>query len=101
MFARGLEQPYISQLSLGYQRQVGGAWSVAVDGVWVESRNLPRSWDLNAPDYTLQPGDTVHRSPEWGDPRRPVDPAVGGGGAGRDGSVKVVFNRHRMHVFDR
>lgn len=78
MFARGLEQPYSSQLSLGYQRQMGKVWSVSVDGVWMESRNLPRSWDLNALDYTLQPGDTVNRSPEFGDAHRPVDPAISG-----------------------
>jgi len=76
MFARGLEQPYSSQLSLGYQRQIGQVWSVSMDGVWVETRNLPRSWDLNAVQYELQPGDTVNRSPEFGDPNRPVDPAT-------------------------
>ncbi|MFO8172663.1 MAG: TonB-dependent receptor [Longimicrobiales bacterium] len=78
MFARGLEQPYSSQLSLGYQRQVGEVWSVSLDGVWMESRNLPRSWDLNALDYALQPGDTVNRSPGFGDAHRPVDPAASG-----------------------
>ena len=78
MFARGLEQPYSSQLSLGYQREMGQAWSFSVDGVWVETRNLPRSWDLNAVRYLLQPGDTVNRSPEFGDSFRPVDPASSG-----------------------
>lgn len=78
MFARGLEQPYSSQTVLGVQRQVGTAWSVSLDGVWMESYNLPRSWDLNALDYTLQPGDTVNRSPEFGDALRPQDPAETG-----------------------
>lgn len=78
MFARGLEQPMSSQLSLGYQRQMGTTWSVAVDGVWVETRNLPRSWDLNAVAYTLQAIDTLNRSPEFGDVLRPQDPATTG-----------------------
>ena len=78
MFANGLEQPYASQASLGYQRRLGAAWSVSVDGVWVETRNLPRSWDLNPVDRPLQPGDTIDRSPEFGDPFRPVEPVAGG-----------------------
>lgn len=78
MFALGLEQPMSSQLALGYQRQVGSLWSVSVDGVWADTRNLPRSWDLNAVDYTLQPGDTIDRSPDFGDARRPQDPAATG-----------------------
>ncbi|MEX2468037.1 MAG: TonB-dependent receptor, partial [Gemmatimonadota bacterium] len=78
MFANGLEQPYASQTSLGYQRQLGDLWSVSVDGVWVETRNLPRSWDLNAIERRLEPGDTIDRSPEFGDPFRPVEPVAGG-----------------------
>jgi len=78
LFANELEQPYSSQLSLGYQRQFGEAWSVSVDGVWVETRNLPRSFDLNAIQRDLQPGDTVDRSPEFGDSFRPVEPVPGG-----------------------
>ncbi len=77
-FARGLEQPSSSQLALGVQHRLGDDWSVAVDGVWVEGRNLPRSWDLNAVDYSLQPGDTLDRPVSFGDARRPVDPAVSG-----------------------
>jgi len=78
MFARGLEQPYSSQLSLGTQRELSPVWSVSLDGVWVETRNLPRSWDLNAVQYELLAGDTIHRSPEFGDDLRPVDPAESG-----------------------
>ncbi|MDT8340551.1 MAG: TonB-dependent receptor [Longimicrobiales bacterium] len=78
MFARGLEQPMSSQLSLGYQRQVGRVWSVAVDGVWAETWNLPRSFDLNPVERPLQPGDTVNLSPEFGDAFRPQDPSVTG-----------------------
>lgn len=75
MFALGLDQPMSSQLSLGYQHRLGRVWSVSVDGVWVETRNLPRSWDLNPVQYTLQPGDTINRTTEFGDPLRPRDPA--------------------------
>ena len=78
MFANGLEQPYASQSSLGYQHRVGEAWSVSVDGVWVETRNLPRSWDLNATDRPFEPGDTIDRSPEFGDAFRPTPPVAGG-----------------------
>ena len=108
MFARGLEQPYSSQLSLGYQRQLGRAWSVSVDGVWVESRNLPRSWDLNAPAYTLQPGDTLNRSPEFGDAYRPADPANTGyrrltttdsGGKGRYLGLQTTLRRALVDGF--
>lgn len=77
-FARGLEQPMASQFSLGVQREFGGMWSVSVDGVWVERRNLPRSFDLNAVDRPLTPADTVDRPPSFGDVSRPVDPSVSG-----------------------
>jgi hypothetical protein len=78
MFALGLEQPESRQLSLGVQRQLGSRWSLAVDGVWVETRNLPRSWDLNALDRPLTPGDTVNLPAAAGDPFRPVTPVTGG-----------------------
>lgn len=77
-FARGLEQPWSSQTSLGYQRRFGELWSVSVDGVWVETRNLPRSWDMNAITRPLEAGDTVARSPEFGDASRGVEPVPGG-----------------------
>ncbi len=108
MFARGLKQPFSSQLSLGYQRQLGPLWSVSVDGVWVESRNLPRSWDLNALEYLLQPGDTVHRSPEWGDTYRPAPPAASGyrrltttdsGGKGRYLGLQTSLRRALVDGF--
>lgn len=78
MFARGLEQPHASQASFGYQRRFGDLWSASVDGVWVETRNLPRSWDMNAIDRRLEPGDSIDRSPEFGDAFRPVEPVAGG-----------------------
>lgn len=77
-FARGLEQPEAWQLSLGVQREWGSRWALSVEGVWSERRNLPRSWDLNALDYTLTAADTVNRPPSFGDARRPTDPAESG-----------------------
>jgi len=74
LFARGLEQPESWQLSLGVQRQFGERWSLAVEGVWSERRNLPRSWDLNAVGYALTPADSVDRPPSFGDASRPQDP---------------------------
>ncbi len=108
MFARGLKQPVSSQVSLGYQRQVAQLWSLSVDGVWVETRNLPRSWDLNAVQYTLQPGDTLNRSPEFGDPFRPVDPGESGyrrltttdsGGKGRYLGLQTMIRRALVDGF--
>jgi outer membrane receptor protein involved in Fe transport len=77
IFARGLEQPESFQATLGYQRQLGGRWSVAVDGVWVRTRHLPRSWDMNAIERPLTAADTVDRPPSWGDAFRPVAPEAG------------------------
>jgi hypothetical protein len=108
MFARGLEQPFSSQLSLGYQRQLGETWSLSLDGVWVETRNLPRSWDLNPVRYELQPGDTLHRSPEFGDAFRPVDPGLSGfrrltttdsGGRGRYLGLHATLRRALVGAF--
>jgi hypothetical protein len=77
MFALGLKQPESYQFSLGYQLQFGDRWGLSVDGVWVETRQLPRSWDLNAISRELTPADTVHRPAEWGDQFRPVPPQPG------------------------
>ncbi|MGH7510795.1 MAG: TonB-dependent receptor [Gemmatimonadales bacterium] len=77
-FARGLEQPMSYQATLGYQIQVGDDWAFAVDAVFSETRNLPRSFDLNAPSYRLQPGDTsaaAAKTTAFGDALRPVAPA--------------------------
>lgn len=74
-FALGLEQPQSWQFTLGGQRQLGRDWALAVDGVWVETRNLPRSWDLNAITRPLTPADTVDRPVSFGDAFRPEDPA--------------------------
>ncbi|MBW3627954.1 MAG: TonB-dependent receptor [Gemmatimonadetes bacterium] len=76
-FARGLEQPESYQATVGYQRQLGERWSVAVDGVWMRTLHLPRSWDLNALERPLTPADTVDRAPSAGDAFRPVAPQPG------------------------
>lgn len=108
MFARGLEQPMSSQLTLGYQFQVGAAWSVSVDGAWVESRNLPRSWDLNPVQYVLQPGDTINRAPSFGDTLRLENPATTGyrrltttdsGGEGRYLALQTSIRREFVDGF--
>jgi hypothetical protein len=79
-FARGLEQPTSYQVTLGYQIQVGDDWAFSVDGVFSETRHLPRSVDLNAPAYALAPGDTsaaAAKTTAFGDALRPVAPVNG------------------------
>lgn len=102
LFARGLEQPYSRQASLGWQVELGNTWGVSVDGVWVESRNLPRSWDLNPVERDLQSGDTVDRGPGFGDGFRDVQPVAGGfrrltttdsGGQGQYLALQTVLRR--------
>jgi phosphatidylglycerophosphate synthase len=78
LFARGLEQATSSQLVVGVQQGLGATWSVAVDGIWSETRDLPRSWDLNPVQYRLQPGDSVDRTPAFGDTLRPRPPGETG-----------------------
>ncbi|MDQ3138950.1 MAG: TonB-dependent receptor [Gemmatimonadota bacterium] len=75
-FALGLEQPFSRQVTLGYQRQLGDDWAVLVDAVLVDTRNLPRSYDLNAIQRPLTAADTVSRTTDFGDPFRPVAPAT-------------------------
>ncbi len=79
-FARGLQQPLSYQATLGYQVQVGDDWAFSVDGVFSETTNLPRSFDLNAPSYALAPGDTsaaAAKTAAFGDALRPVAPVNG------------------------
>lgn len=78
MFALGLEQPTAWQFTLGWQRLFARRWSLALDGVWVETRNLPRSWDLNPIERLLTPADTIDRAVDFGDAFRPVSPQPGG-----------------------
>ncbi|MEO8089891.1 MAG: TonB-dependent receptor, partial [Gemmatimonadales bacterium] len=80
MFARGLEQPMSYQATLGYQLQISDDWAFSVDGVFSETRHLPRSLDLNSPAYSLTPGDTdaaAAKTTAFGDALRPVAPANG------------------------
>lgn len=76
-FALGLEQPISWQATLGWQRTVGPRWSVALDLVWNETRNLPRSFDLNAITRPITAADSIDRSASFGDAFRPVTPTTG------------------------
>jgi hypothetical protein len=78
LFALGLEQPMGRQLSAGVQRQFGDRLGLALDGVLVDTRNLPRSWDLNASTRGIGPADTVSLPVTAGDAFRPVRPVAGG-----------------------
>lgn len=60
-FALGLEQPTSWQASLGTQLVLGDDWAVALDAVWVETRDLPRSIDLNPISSRLGPADSTDR----------------------------------------
>lgn len=76
-FARGLEQPYSLQATVGVQRQVGRDWSISIDGVWADTRNLPRSFDLNAITRPITAGDSINQPTSFGDAFRPVTPVAG------------------------
>ncbi|MBA3342957.1 MAG: TonB-dependent receptor [Gemmatimonadaceae bacterium] len=76
-FALGLEQPESRQLSLGYQRQYGKSWGLSVDAVWVGTRHLPRSWDLNPNLRPRTAADSLNQAPEAGDRFRPTAAAAG------------------------
>lgn len=78
LFALGLEQPMSRQYSLGYQREVGAHVGITLDGVYVDTRHLPRSWDLNASTRRIGPSDTVGLPVSVGDAFRPVTPVTGG-----------------------
>lgn len=78
LFALGLEQPMGRQVTAGVQRQVGGRLGLSLDGVYTSTRNLPRSWDLNADTRGILPTDTVRVPVSVGDQFRPVRPVTGG-----------------------
>jgi hypothetical protein len=78
LFALGLEQPMARQLTAGVQRQLGARAALSVDAVLVDTRNLPRSWDLNASTRGIGPADTVSLPVTAGDAFRPVRPVAGG-----------------------
>ena len=78
LFALGIKQPMSRQLTLGGQRQVGERVAISLDGVWVDTRRLPRSWDLNAQTATIGASDSIGVPSAVGDLARPVAPVVGG-----------------------
>lgn len=78
LFALGLQQPMSRQLAGGVQRQLGTRVALSLDAVWVDTRHLPRSWDLNADTRGIGPADTVSLPVTEGDKFRPVAPVTGG-----------------------
>ena len=78
LFALGLEQPMSRQLAAGVQRQLGTRAALSLDAVWVDTRHLPRSWDLNPDTRGIGPADTVSLPVTEGDKFRPVAPVTGG-----------------------
>ncbi len=78
LFALGLEQPMSRQFTAGWQQQFGTRFALGVDAVYVDTRNLPRSWDLNASTRGIGPADTISLSVTDGDAFRPVAPVNGG-----------------------
>ena len=78
LFALGLQQPMSRQYSLGLQREIGRRVGITLDGVYVDTRHLPRSWDLNASTRRIGPTDTVGLPVSVGDAFRPVTPVTGG-----------------------
>lgn len=78
LFALGLEQPMSRQFTAGWQQQFGTRFALGMDAVYVDTRNLPRSWDLNASTRGIGPSDTISLGVETGDQFRPVAPVTGG-----------------------
>ena len=80
-FALGLEQPTSWQANIGTQLQLGAEWAISLDAVWVETRDLPRSIDLNPMSTRIGPDDTENRSCTGntcpGDEARPTLPIAG------------------------
>ncbi len=77
LFALGLQSPTSYQTSLGYQHKFGDTWGISLDGVWVETRHLPRLWDLNAVRRPIGPGDSLDLPAQAGDLYRPIRPVRG------------------------
>ena len=77
-FTDGLKSPRSYQSSLGFEHAFGRAWGVSVDGIWVNTINLPRLYDLNAVNRLIGPADTANVDPTAGDTYRPVAPTTGG-----------------------
>jgi hypothetical protein len=78
LFALGVKSPRSWQATLGVQREWSERLVVALDAVWVQSHNLPRSWDLNASTRTIGIADTIGIPVSEGDVFRPTLPVAGG-----------------------
>lgn len=78
MFALGIDQPMATQFTLGMQRELSDRLGLGVDLVYVDTRDLPWSWDLNAQSRRIGPADTVGLPTAVGDASRPVRPVAGG-----------------------
>lgn len=78
LFALGLEQPMSRQYTVGWQQQVGTRLALGMDVVYVDTRHLPRSWDLNASTRGIGPNDTISLAVSAGDQFRPITPVAGG-----------------------
>lgn len=78
LFALGLEQPMSRQFTAGWQRQFGARVALGVDAVYADTRNLPRSWDLNANTRGIGPADTISLPVREGDRFRAIAPTTGG-----------------------
>lgn len=78
LFALGIQDPMSYQYTAGWQRQVGDRLALGVDAVLVNTRHLPRSWDLNPDTKGIGPADTVSLPASAGDAYRPVRPVAGG-----------------------
>ncbi len=77
LFALGLKQPRSLQTALGFSHEFADAWAISVDGVWMHTRHLPRSWDLNPDTKAIARADTVNLPADRGDPFRPIKPVAG------------------------
>jgi outer membrane receptor protein involved in Fe transport len=60
-FADGLRSPISWQGTAGTQFQLGRAWALSFDGVWVETRDLPWSIDLNPVSRQIGPRDLANQ----------------------------------------
>ena len=60
-FASGLRSPISWQSTLGTQFQLGRSWGLSFDGVWVETRDLPWSIDLNPVSRQITAADVSNR----------------------------------------
>ncbi len=67
-----------SQFTAGWQTQFGSRAALSIDGVLAETRNLPRSSDLNASTRGIREGDVNSLPMSEGDAFRPVRPVPGG-----------------------